>query len=247
MESVAARGRRIAVVSPHLDDAVLSLGASISSWARSGHAVEIVTVFAGDPASTRPAGTWDRRAGFETEGAAVRGRREEDRRACGLVGAEPVWLPFSEAAYDSDHNAAAVRARLAEKAGAVDVVLLAGPPLGHPDHAWLAALRLEDVTGGPIGVYRAQPYASWAARGRALSPFELPAGFDGLRWEPVRVGGTDRRAKWRAARAYRSQLALLGLARPRHLPLLRLLWSERRAGGEAIAWLPGRSTTLTRR
>jgi LmbE family N-acetylglucosaminyl deacetylase len=247
MESVAARGRRIAVVSPHLDDAVLSLGASISSWARSGHAVEIVTVFAGDPASTRPAGTWDRRAGFETEGAAVRGRREEDRRACGLVGAEPVWLPFSEALYESAHDGAAVRLAVADRVATADAVLLTGPPVGHPDHAWLAGLRLDDVAQGAFGVYRAQPYAFWASRGRALSQFELPAGFAGLRWDNVGVGGRARRAKWRAARAYRSQLPLLGLAGPGYLPLVRLLWSERRAGGEAIAWLPARSTTLTRR
>src|SRR5262245_20422603 len=144
MESGAARGRRVAVVSPHLDDAVLSLGASISSWSRSGDAVDVVTVFAGDTTSTRPAGTWDQRAGFETEGDAVRSRREEDRRACGLVGATPTWLPFSEALYESAHDDAAVRRAVADRVATADVVLLAGPPLGHPDHAWLAALRLED-------------------------------------------------------------------------------------------------------
>jgi LmbE family N-acetylglucosaminyl deacetylase len=247
MESVAARGRRIAVLSPHLDDAVLSLGASISWWARSGVAVEVVTVFAGDPTSTRSAGTWDRRAGFETEGSAVRGRRDEDRQACGLVGASPTWLPFREVLYESAHDGAAVRSAVADRVAGADVVLLAGPPVGHPDHAWLAALRLDDVAQGAFGLYRAQPYAFWASRGRPLSSFELPAGLADLRWDHVGVDGGARRAKWRAARAYRSQLPLLGLARRGHLPLVRLLWSERRAGGEAVAWLPGRSTTLTRR
>ena len=47
---------------------------------------------------TRPlaAGGWDRRGGFATEGESARARREEDRRACAVLGATPVWLPVRE-------------------------------------------------------------------------------------------------------------------------------------------------------
>jgi LmbE family N-acetylglucosaminyl deacetylase len=232
---------RVTVVSPHLDDAVLSLGAAIARWTRGGAAVDVVTVFAGDTESTRPASKWDRRAGFETEGSAVRARREEDWLACSLVGAQPVWLPLAEAAYEAAHDAAAVRSALSQAVAGADAVLLPGPPLDHPDHAWLAALPPGDDWRGRIGVYLAQPYAFRAA-GRAEAS---SAGQDEPRWQHVRVGARDRRAKWRAARAYRSQLPLLGLARPAHIPLLRLLWFEARSGGEALAWLPSRSTTLS--
>lgn len=237
----------VAVVSPHLDDAVLSLGASIALWARGGADVDVVTVFAGDPESTRPASKWDLRAGFESEGSAVRARREEDRLACSLVGARPVCLPFAEAAYEATHDAAAVRSALTGAVGGADAVLVTGPPFGHPDHSWLAALLPDDGWRGRTGVYLAQPYALWAGRGRELPEVEPPPGLEGLRWERVRVGARERRAKWRAVRAYRSQLPLLGLAKPAHLPLFRLLWSEARSGGEALAWLPARSTTLSGR
>jgi LmbE family N-acetylglucosaminyl deacetylase len=233
----------VAVVSPHLDDAVLSLGAAIARWARDAD-VELVTVFAGDPGSTGPASTWDRRAGFETEGAAIKSRREEDRLACSLVGARPVWLPFREAAYDPAQDVTAVRAALAEAVAAAGTVLLPGPPFAHPDHARVVSLALE---GERLGVYLAQPYAAWAAGGRDLPQFETPVALDDLRWEHIRVGRRERRAKRRAVAAYRSQLPLLGLAGRAQLPLRRLLRAEARAGWEALAWLPARSTTLSSR
>ncbi len=52
-------GKRVVVVSPHSDDAVLSLGAAIAAWARRGAEVEVLTVFALDPGSHAPAGGWD--------------------------------------------------------------------------------------------------------------------------------------------------------------------------------------------
>ena len=70
----------IVVLSPHSDDGVLSLGASMARWARSGRQVELLTVFALDPASSAPTGGWDRRAGFLTEGAAANARRRGGSR-----------------------------------------------------------------------------------------------------------------------------------------------------------------------
>ena len=40
-------GRRVVVVSPHLDDGVLSLGAAISAWSRAGARVELGVGVAG--------------------------------------------------------------------------------------------------------------------------------------------------------------------------------------------------------
>ena len=64
----------IVVVSPHSDDGVLSLGASMTRWARSGRGVKLLTVLALDPGSDAPTEGWDRRAGFMTEGEAARAR-----------------------------------------------------------------------------------------------------------------------------------------------------------------------------
>jgi LmbE family N-acetylglucosaminyl deacetylase len=49
----------VAVVSPHLDDAALSLGAAIAALTRSGRTVRVVTPFAGDPSSDAPANGWE--------------------------------------------------------------------------------------------------------------------------------------------------------------------------------------------
>ena len=88
---------RVVVVSPHLDDAAISLGAAIAFAARHG---AVLTIFAGDPESEAPAGGWDKRGGFGTEGDAARARREEDSMAFALLGAGVTWLPFGDEQYD---------------------------------------------------------------------------------------------------------------------------------------------------
>ena len=85
--------RRTAVLSPHVDDAVISLGASIYRATRAGSYVRIVTVFSGDPDSVLEASGWDSLPGFSTEGQAVRMRRSEDAEACSVVGADRALPP----------------------------------------------------------------------------------------------------------------------------------------------------------
>jgi LmbE family N-acetylglucosaminyl deacetylase len=208
----------IAVVSPHSDDAVLSLGAAIASWVRAGRSVEVVTVLALDLDSDAPAGGWDRRAGYATEGEAARARRAEDRAACALLGARPSWLSFGSSDYERHGHdqdvAEAVRAAVSE----ATAVLVPGSPLTHPDHGWLHRLLAERLPADVVGLYAEQPYT--------LRDGSTP-------FTPVIVSPRDRLAKWRAVRAYRSQLPLLGMARTvRGGPLRLVLAAER------VAW-PG--------
>ena len=87
---------RVVVVSPHVDDAVFSLAGTLARAARSGAEVEVLNDLCPRPAaSEEPANGWDTRAGFTTEGEAARARRDEDREACRLVGAEPTWVAVS--------------------------------------------------------------------------------------------------------------------------------------------------------
>ena len=108
--SSPAQGRTI-VVSPHFDDAVLSLGAWLASIAGRGEHNEIVTVFGGDPTSDLPAAEWDRLCGFSTAGAAARARREEDRRACEILGIRGECLAFPDEQYGG-HDADLIWASL---------------------------------------------------------------------------------------------------------------------------------------
>jgi LmbE family N-acetylglucosaminyl deacetylase len=196
----ALPGKRIVVVSPHLDDGVLSLGAAMASWARAGARVELLSVLACDPASNARAGGWDARAAHATEGESARRRREEDARACALLGATPVWLPFGSVDYERHGSDDEVAAAVTEAVGDADAALLPGTPLTHPDHAWLAALvSPTQLAAARVAEYAEQPYLRRS--GERPSP----------RYRPIRVGARDRVAKWRAIRCYRSQLPLLAL------------------------------------
>lgn len=209
-----ANGGRIVVVSPHLDDGVLSLGAAMAAWRRSGAAVELLTVLGCDPSSDAPAGGWDRRAGYATEGESALARREEDRHACALLGATPTWLPYGSVDYERHGDEEEVREAVATALAGADAVLLPGFPLSHPDHEWLVRVLLaRPPRGARLGLYAEQPYARRDG-GQVAAPGWLAETLGGSpTFAPVRAAARDRLAKWRAIRAYRSQLPLLGMRR----------------------------------
>jgi LmbE family N-acetylglucosaminyl deacetylase len=228
------------VVSPHLDDAILSLGASIGSATRSGRNVTVLTVFAGRPDSGLPAGGWDRRGGFATEGEASKARRLEDEQACGAVGAESSWLSFSEADYretlDGDSIWSAVNDAVTD--ARPEDVLLPGFPLTNPDHAWVTELLVDrGLPCSRLGLYAEQPYRFWAGHEHACSNADAGPTATGLPVEWVSAGRSLREVwrKRRAIAAYRSQIRLLGMSRRNTLN--RMLLDETLRGGEEIRWL----------
>jgi LmbE family N-acetylglucosaminyl deacetylase len=234
---VSWSGPTVVVVSAHLDDAVLSLGATVAELVRGGARVKVVTVFAGNPESNLPVGGWDGLGGFRTEGEASTARRREDEEACGIVGAVPVWLPFSEADYREGMDEAGIVAALAPELAAADAALAPGFPLMNPDHAVVARLVLGNPPPGRLGLYAEQPYRYWV---RATQPkLTLPDSVVVANgWTRRRAQPALLRTKRRAIRAYTSQLRLLGLIGRRNLRLDRMLLHELAKGGEAIAWLP---------
>jgi LmbE family N-acetylglucosaminyl deacetylase len=235
----------VVIVSPHLDDAAFSLGAAIASATSSGATVRVLTVFAGDPDSSAPAAWWDRKAGFASEGDAARARRKEDEEACRILGATPEWLPFSDASYERQMAYDSVRSAVGQAVEGADLVLLPGFPLRHIDHLRLTLLLLAHPFGARMGLYVEQPYAKWDGRRRPLHRPSVPATIEPflaapVGWTSLAAERRDRRAKYRAAVAYTSQLALFG--RIEHPILGRLLHRrialyERLRGGEAVAWL----------
>jgi LmbE family N-acetylglucosaminyl deacetylase len=211
------RSLRLVIVSPHADDGVLSVGAAMAAWARSGYRVELLTVLGCDPESQAPAGGWDHRAGFVTEGDAARGRRDEDRHASEILGVSPTWLPFGSLDYERHGDDDEVWDAMVSVRDA-DFVLVPGSPLTHPDHAWLFALVAERMPMERLGLYAEQPYTQRDG---------------GAPFSPVDAEPRDRLAKWRAIRSYRSQLRLLGMAgvvAPARLALVveRVKWPDGR-------------------
>ena len=85
---------RVAIVSPHLDDAVLSCG----NFMASHPGVSVVTVFAGNPPAypTDPMRQWDVQSGFAPGDDVMETRRHEDDAALEVLGAKPVHLEFIE-------------------------------------------------------------------------------------------------------------------------------------------------------
>ncbi len=134
----------VTVVSPHLDDAVLSCAGLIAG----APGTTVVTVFAGNPpardaatsAEFLPGSTfWDRASGFADGDDVVGLRRAEDRAALAQLGGVPRWLDFLDSQYvvepgesaEPTDIAAAIRAAIGELRPATIAF-----PLGleHTDH-----------------------------------------------------------------------------------------------------------------
>lgn len=217
----------VVVVSPHLDDVVFSLGAAISRTTRRGYHVTVLTVLAGDPDSSAPAGAWDSSAGFKTAGEAARIRREEDRRACELLGAGSEWLPFGDHQYTRGAPEQEVRDAVV---AVVDgrPVLLPGFPLLHEDHHWLHGMLAAAFPDA--GLYTEQPYGAAHTDRPGVSQEPTARNAPGPHaWRFLRAGLRDRRRKISACRAYSSQLPLLEPHFVRDI-----VKYEVRVGGESI-------------
>ena len=80
------------IVSPHLDDAVLSVGGSIAAWTAAGERVVIASVYTTGPPIAEVPPTMRKFADYEA-------RRAEDVAAAHVVGAEVRWLGQVERAF----------------------------------------------------------------------------------------------------------------------------------------------------
>lgn len=200
-------GRRLVVISPHLDDAVFGCGDAIASHPGS----TVVTIFAGGPADWQEPTPWDAAAGFHRGEDAMVRRREEDRAALLHLGAGPRWLPFWDRQYRHTPTVGEIRTHLA------NVIAEAAPhavfiPLGlwHADHRLAHEAAVKLIPHFPTlewfayedAIYRRFPDAGKAGRHEDLRRHGL---------EPTWVdpGTPASEAKRRGVACYRSQLRAL--------------------------------------
>ena len=243
---------RVAVISPHLDDAVLSAWLVLAEARRA----RVITCFAGAPADS-VRGRWDQRTGTLSAAATVAARRAEDLRALAVTGSDPVHSDLLDVQYREGRDATLaclVRSLQDHLADATEVWLPAA--LGaHPDHvaareAALAATR----PGQRVRMYADLPYAGqpgWpidvtrAPRDLAVESYLLlrrrpgPARLWRSTLEEIKVDGRHRRVrkltrsqfhrKRHAVHQYSSQLDALRCG-PRH-PL-----RERRLFAYEVHW-----------
>jgi LmbE family N-acetylglucosaminyl deacetylase len=131
---------RVAVVSPHLDDAVLSCGELIS---RLDDCV-VLTVFAGSPSSWDEHRLWDNDiCGFADGTDVVAARLREDDAALARLGALPARLGFLDEQY-RDPATAPSAAEIGDDIGAAigeikATTVLMPLGMGHIDHLLTAA------------------------------------------------------------------------------------------------------------
>src|SRR5215210_8645364 len=213
------------LVSPHVDDAVLSCTALVER----AEPIEIVTVFAGAPDPPRQ-GWWDADCGFSSSAESVRARRREAEAAFAGTSHERSYLDLLELQYvdgrtDAERAAiaAAIRDWVSEHpTGTVALPAGAGcsqrrmarwrrrlardscSPPQHPDHllvrdVGLTALRPADAT--PL-LYEEVPYL-WGARAEPEAGRAAARG--GWRAEALEVK-VDRRLKAERIAAYASQV-----------------------------------------
>lgn len=94
----AQRGPVLAI-SPHLDDAIMGVGATLAALSQSGQRSIVCTVFAGEPAEaiSPVAQAFHTDCGLADD--AVARRKIEDMQAAAIIGAHTVHLPFLDAIY----------------------------------------------------------------------------------------------------------------------------------------------------
>ena len=220
----------IVFLSPHLDDAVVSCGGTISCLERIGVPVEVVTIFAGSPSGElSPFAEWMHRA-WRLPYDAPACRRDENGQALSSLGARSTCLSFQDSIYrrrrrgesflhtskeqifsgnwqqESSLLSALVeelQQRLAELSWAVLCTPLGAG--GHVDHL-LAHVAAERVCAGlkreEIVFYEDLPYAlDLSTLQKALTRFKLPTDLHLV----VPLTEPDMCAKGRAIRLYTSQ------------------------------------------
>lgn len=201
---------RVLVVSPHLDDAVMSCGALL--LAHPG--ATVVTMFAASPAEyADPLNEHDQDCGFRPGDDTMAVRRAEDVRALAAVGAQPRWLDFCQHSHVARVDPIAVPPDAVDALASViaDIEPTAVvAPLGllHPDHqachATALATRARRESERPWYWYSDLPYAYiprvLAARFRALHDMRVTP-------TPACLARAhDFDAKWDAFGEYATQL-----------------------------------------
>lgn len=198
------------VVSPHLDDAVLSAGGLLA--AHPGSVVATVLT------ASRPAGTaptdWDRASGLGQPGVdPPTVRRAEDQAALEAVGATPQWLDVLEEQYGGTVEVDEVADLLADvlEAHPASAVVM---PLGlwHHEHQMVhlacRSLLTADATRSWFA-YADVPYRRLDG-GRHLEARLLQLRHEGLSLVPQPAPPEHLAEKQRALGHYRSQLRALG-------------------------------------
>ncbi len=219
------RPRRVLGVSPHLDDAALSVGATLADHAAAGSDVIVCTLFAGAPREplSPVARGFHTQCGLAHDASAVAVRIAEDQAAMDELGVRARHCSFLDAVYrrapdgrwlcrheqamfdelplDQDNLLKELTDEVDRVVATIapDLVLSCAAIGRHVDHR-LTRTAVSQVTGRTgvlMLLWEDLPYAM--AEAAAAEPCRLV--------RPARPDAWSR--KWRAIRRYRSQVRML--------------------------------------
>ena len=231
----------IVILSPHLDDAVLSCWHVLTKPGE----LTVINVFTGVPAGLSAPAWWDQYTGATESAERVRERIEEDRRALALAGRTAVNLGLLDEQYRHEAQPLAPLTEQIERLLAPDARIYAPAAFAdHADHALVRAAALElRAAGFAVSLYADLPHATlqgwpaWVTGNRAPAATDLA----GASWDEVLAGtgavapavhhlhAEDHARKLRAVRMYGTQLAALTELAGRPL-------TDRETLGYEVAW-----------
>ena len=203
----------LVILSPHLDDAVLSCAQVLMAHPGS----VVITVFAGRPSDGRWS-AWDHRC-FRSGQDPMPLRWQEDRQALASIGSIPIHMRFLDVGYGISYVAGDLTTALGTelKKRRPESVLV---PLGifHSDHILVHEAAISLICGySPQTrwvVYEELPYR-FEYRELVESRLALLRNRGFQITESALPRSPSRRAKRRAVRKYSSQLSALGKTRLR--------------------------------
>lgn len=211
------------IISPHFDDAVLSLSAVIP---RLRGPVAVVTAYGGAPGPEATVSAWDERCGFGTPHEAHQARLVEDAQALGMLGVEQITLPHPDGPYGGADQLGHLDQWLRELPEEIEVLAPLGTTQAHHSFVREQVLRTRAEQGRtPPLVYADLPYtghsAGWhtddaeavlaAEPERGESFRSLTDRFRLTLRHDVRLDEAEWTTKRLAVQCYGSQLATLGV------------------------------------
>lgn len=167
------------ILSPHLDDAVLSCWHVLTQPGD----VLVINVFAGVPGKLDEPAWWDSYTGARDSGERVRERIEEDRRALAVAGRTAVNLDLLDEQYRStDQPLAPLVTQIGRLLPPGAQIYAPAAIANHADHVLVraAALRLR-ADGFAVSLYADLPHATaqgwpaWVTGSRAPATKDLAA------------------------------------------------------------------------
>jgi LmbE family N-acetylglucosaminyl deacetylase len=234
----------IVVLSPHLDDAVLSCWHVLTKPGE----LTVINLFTGVPTGLDAPAWWDRYTGATDSAERVRERVEEDRRALALAGRTAVNLGFLDEQYRHGAQPLAALTEEIERLLVPGVRIYAPAGFGdHADHVLVRAAALElRAAGFAVSLYADLPHATVHGWPAWVTGRSAPAtkGLAGAMWDEV-LDGTgamapavhqlrveDYARKLRAVRMYGTQLEALTELAGRPL-------TDRATLGYEVSWSTG--------